>query len=332
MSTVEEQLAQDIAEATRGVVVTDSDLRDAWAGINDRIESERPDRRRTVVAVAAAAVIVLVLGVAAFLTLDGDDTAAPPAKPGPSPTPSIDNHADFLVGRPATDEALRGIWRLDNGGVIMRFAAPDLVSIDREGRVFENPGIQGRYAIDGENVTITIDGGPSGCGGQQIAMRASVPKASRLRFVITEQGKSACVGLQDQRLVMERVLPTDPGFASFRAEKHGWLPLTDSHGLYGTWFAQGGGYVLELGLGGTYHVATGTGEQVDYGGWTLKRTRLTLTSWPDSVGCTTNDKLVMGDMEFVRSGTTSIRFTVRQNDCGGAWTPKAWFLVPYEGS
>ena len=85
MSSIEERLARDIAAVTGGVVVTESDLRDARDAVDERIDSGRQrDRRRTVIAAAAAAVLILVLGVTAFLTLGGDDETAPPADPGPT--------------------------------------------------------------------------------------------------------------------------------------------------------------------------------------------------------------------------------------------------------
>jgi hypothetical protein len=316
--------------------VTDSDLRDARAAIEDRIESGQRERRRTFVAAAAAAVTVVALGVAGFLTLGGEDQAAPPASDGPTPTPSvsIDRQDAFLRGGDPTDEALRGIWRLDNGGILMRFAPPDLVSWDRGGRLFDNPGVQGRYAIEGDTIRITVDGGPAACGGMQIAMRAATPDDSHLRLVITEEGKSVCLGYNNQQLVMEQVLPTNPEFAGYRpsVDEVGWRPLTDDGELYGTWFAEGGGYVIEFDRGNVYHVVTGTGEQVDYGEWALDGATLTLTSWPDSVDCSTGDRLVMRDVSISGSDASAIRGGVGRNDCGGAWTPKTWILVPYEGS
>jgi hypothetical protein len=333
--SIEERLARDIQSVTRGVVVTESDLRDAKAGIDDRIESTQPDRRRTVVGAAAAAVIVLVLVAAAFLTLDGDDTGAPPANTGPSPSssPSIDDQAEFLVGEAPTPEGVQGIWRLDNGGVLMRFTPPDLVSFDREGRLFEGPGAQGRYLIEGDRIIITVDGGPYACGGQQIAMRASIPAKGELRLVYTQPGTGKCSAGRNERWVMEQVLPASPIIAGIdNSQADDWLPLNEKRALYGTWFAEGGGYVLELGRGGVYHVVTGTGEQVDYGAWELERSRLTLTSWPDSVECSTNDRLVLGALEYTSPGTTVIRSVVRENTCGGGWAEKAWTLVPDEGN
>ena len=73
MSSIEERLARDIAEVSRGVVVTDSDLRDARAAVDDRIGSGRQQdhRRRRLAAAAAAAVVVLLLGLAAYLSRSG---------------------------------------------------------------------------------------------------------------------------------------------------------------------------------------------------------------------------------------------------------------------
>jgi hypothetical protein len=332
MSSIEERLVRDIAAVTRGVVVTDSDLRDAQAAVAERIGNVRQqDRRRSAVAVAAAAaaVVVLLLGLAAYLTIGGDDKAAPPAGPGPSSTPSIDNHASFLTGNAPTPDLIEGIWRLDNGGVLMRFASPDLVSWDRGGRLFEDPSVQGRYTIDGDTITITVDGGPAGCGGQHIVMRASVPERGAMRFVFTEPGEGPCNGAKDERWVMEQVLPPGPVFTDFDfAGVRGWQLLRDPTRLHGTWAAVGGGYALELAPNGEYHIAAGRGEQVDYGDWEMTGSRITLTSRPDSVECTANDRLVLGDVEFVDAGTSAIRSTVQENTCDAAWAEASWFLIP----
>jgi hypothetical protein len=255
MSSTEERLARDITAVTGGVVVTDSDLRNARESIDERIESGRPwDRRRTVIEAAAAAVVVLVLGVTAFLTLDGDDETARPANPGPT---TSDLHAGFLTGSAPTPDLIQGVWRLDNGGVLMRFAPPNLFSFDYQGRLFGNPGVQGTYAIDGDLITVSVDGGPGGCGGQMLAMRASLPEPGALHFVYTQPGTGDCATTDtDERWVMEQVLPTSPTMADLvYSTETGWRPLSDKNALYGSWLAEGGGHVLELNRGGTYYVA-----------------------------------------------------------------------------
>lgn len=333
MSSIEERLARDIAAVIGGVVVTESDLRDARDALDERVAGRRHwDRRRTVVAAAAAAVLILILGVTAFLTLGGDDKAVPPA--GPAPTPSTDSHAEFLSGSAPTSDLLDGVWRLDNGGVLMRFAAPDLVSFDRSGRLFEAPGVQGTYAIDGDLITITVDGGLAGCGGQQIAMRASVPKQGALHLVYTEPGAGSCATLEDERWVMEQVLPTSPIMAElvYSAEK-GWQPLASEAALHGSWLAEGGGHVLEIDPGGSYYVADESAKPIDRGRWSLRGSDLTLTSSAGAAECSEGDQLVLGTVEQVAGpGTTAMRSTVQKNACGAAWADAVWILIPHDAT
>lgn len=330
MSSIEERLVRDIAEVTGGVVVTESDLTVARRAIDERVDNRRPPTRRlSVIVTAAAAMVVLVLGVVALQSLGGDERSAPPADPGPSA--SEDSHADFLIGSAPTPDLLRGIWRLDNGGVLMRFAPPDLVSFDRGGRLFEGPSVQGRYAIDGDRVTVTIDGGPAGCGGQQLTMRASLPEPGALRILYDQSGAGACAMLQDERWVMEQVLPPGPVFTELELSADQgatWRSVTAQDMLHGSWFAEGSEYVLELAANGQYHVAAGAGEQVDYGEWSLRGSQLTLTSWPDSVRCDASDELVLAGLKYYYSGTTVVRSTVRKNSCAAPWADVTWIRIP----
>ena len=90
MSSIEERLIADIAAVTGGVVVTESDLRDAHESMHDRIESKRKqDRRRSLIGAAAAAVVAIAVGATVLQALD-DDKAAPP-------TPTLTTSPD---GRP----------------------------------------------------------------------------------------------------------------------------------------------------------------------------------------------------------------------------------------
>lgn len=329
MSSIEQQLIQDIAAVTGGVVVTDSDLRIARGAIDERIDSRRHrSRRLAVIAAAAAAVLLLIGGLAAVQSMGGDAKTAPPANSNTSPS---DPDAAFLTGSAPTDELVRGVWRLDNGGILMRFAAPDLVTWDDGGRLFEGPGVQGRYAIAGDQITITVDGGPAGCGGQELAMRASLPEPGIMHFVYTRPGTGACFTTPSERWAMERMLPTGIYGSYTVSGETGWGPLADKSLLHGSWFTEGSEYVIELAPNGNYHVATGSGEQVDYGDWSLQGSRLALTSRPDSVECTVSDQLVLGNVEYVEFGSTAIRSTVRRNDCGAPWADAVWILIPHNG-
>ena len=169
--------------------------------------------------------LVLVLGVTAFLTLDGEDRAAPPATRGPSRRSASTTTPRSSPGarrRPRT----AGVWRLDNGSVMMRFAPPDLVSLDHKGRLLENPAVQGRYTIDGDTISINVDGGADSCGGRRIAMRASVPGRESCTSS-SPAGAGACDGLHDERWVMEQMLPLT-GQRGFFAQGAGWPPVAGS--------------------------------------------------------------------------------------------------------
>ncbi|HEX4699681.1 MAG TPA: hypothetical protein VH857_10030 [Actinomycetes bacterium] len=153
MSSIEERLVRNIEAVTGGVVVTDSDLRDARAAVDERIEVRKQrNRRRGVLVAAAAAVAVLVVGLVAFRALDADDLTAPPAHPGPS---SADPYQDFLVGQTATADALRGVWRLSNDA-LLRFSSPNRVSIDEHGRMLDNPDVNGTYTITGREIRDSV--------------------------------------------------------------------------------------------------------------------------------------------------------------------------------
>ena len=131
----------------------------------------------------------------------------------------------------------------------MRFAPPNRISFDYEGRFFQNPGVQGTYVIDGDLITVSVDGGRPGCVGQQFAMRASLPEPGALHLVYTQPGADGCATTlpTDERWVMEQVLPVSRFMAGlvFSTET-GWQPLPVKKSLYGFWLAEGGGYGLEI--------------------------------------------------------------------------------------
>jgi len=332
MSSIEERLARDIAAVTGGVVMTESDLRDAREAIDERIDSRRQRGRRTVLAAAAAAVLmILVLGVAAFQTLGGDDETAPPADPAPT---TSDPEADFLTGRAPTADLLQGVWRVDNGTEQLRFSPPNVFGSDDGGRLFGNPGVHGTYVITGDLITVKVDGGTAGCAGQEFAMRASLPGPGAMRFVHTQPGTGECAQIQNGTVVLEQVLPASPTMAElvFSTEA-GWQPLVGKSALYGVWLAEGGGHVLEIDPGGSYYVADESGDPVDRGQWLLRGgSDLTLTSSAGSARCSEGDRLVLGAVEQINPGTRAVRSTVQENTCGAPWVPATWALVPHEGS
>jgi hypothetical protein len=331
MSSIEERLARDIAAVTGGVVVTDSDLREARKAVDERIDSKRRrDRLRTVAVAAAAAVVLVGAGVTAYLTLGDDDGTVLPA----GPEPSVSNSdADYLTGSSPTPDLVDGLWRVDNGEIMLKFAKNGTVRFDDRGTLFSHPVTTGTYAIDGALITVTItDDAQSECVGTEYAMRASLPGAGALRY-IPDTATGPCTPMPPGQGVLEQVLPTSPSLAGLVFSKDGgWHPLAGKVSLYGVWQAEGGGHVLEIDRGGTYFIADDSGKPVDRGQWSLRGSNLTLTSSARSTECSQGDQLVLGAVEQENPGTIGMRATVTQNTCGGAWTPAAWILIPHVGS
>jgi len=340
--SIEEQLARDIAAVAEGVVMTDSDLRKAREEVEDRIVVDRQrNRRRPRVAIAAAAVAIPVLGIAAFEVLDSPDASVPPA----SPVSTSAGVEEFLSGSAPTPERLEGVWRVDNGTVLMRFTSDGAVRFDDSGRLYSDPGATGTYRISGDLVTVTVDGGPAGCAGQTFSMRASLPESGAMRVVHTRPGTGDCapesvlidaaapVVTDDTLWILEQVLPTDNEYLAGldNSGAPGWKPLqADKRTLYGDWLAEGGGHVLELAPRRAYYIADESADVVDRGTWSLRGSELTLTSSAIPGGeCGAGDRLVLGGLEQLDPGTLVVRGAVRQNTCGAAWTPSAWIQIPH---
>jgi hypothetical protein len=339
MSSIEERLARDIAAVTGGVVMTESDLRDARDAVDRRIAGQRQQGRRTaLIAAAAAAVVIPVLGVVAFQTIGGDDRTAPPAEPAPSPS---DPDADFLTGAAPSREVLEGVWRLDNGTTVLRFGTDGTVAIDGRGMLFAD-SVVGTYTIAEDVVTVDVQSGPAGCvAPQQLAMRASQPEAGQLHVVHAEPVTGGCLTDLQERWVLEQILPTSAGWAAADFSGDDFQPVAGASALLGDWLAQGGGHVLELATsagepdGGAYYVAAAAGDVVDEGRWTFdaSRSQLRLVSSGSSPTCAEGDRLVIGGLVLADPGVSgAFRGTVTENTCAGAWTPPAWIQLPHQGS
>ncbi len=327
MSSIEEQLMRDIADVTGGVVVTESDLMKAREDFEYRMdERRRSDRARALAVAAVAAIVIPLVGVAAYQTLR-DEQSAVPAAPGPSP--SLDD--SFLKGSAPTPEELNGVWRVDNGTGMIRFAPPNGIALDNTNRLFGNPETTGTYTLDGDLITVTIEAGYDGCAGQTFAMRASVPEPGALRMLQTQPAARPECSPSTVTRALEQVLPTSKfldrlSFSSLTESQ--WNPLPSRTALYGDWMAEGGGFLLEITPGGAYYVAGNSGALVDHGEWSTSGPELTLTSsgrWGD---CGEGDRLVMRGVELVVLPPSVMRGTVDQNSCGGEWTPAAWVLIP----
>ncbi|HVE62248.1 MAG TPA: hypothetical protein VNB94_00400 [Mycobacteriales bacterium] len=332
MSSIEERLARDVAAVRGGVVVTESHLYEARTELHQRIDSaSRRDRRRAVAAAAAAAVVLGAVGITASLALGDDPDTTRLAGPGASPSNAV---AAPPSGSAPTIALISGIWRLDNGETTVKFDAKGDVRFDEHGTLFSDPVTTGTYAIDGDLITVTTTGDKqTGCVGTETAMRVSLSEPGELQFIQSDTIPGACSPLPSQRGGLNRLLPTSRGMAELVFSKDtGWQPLSDKTTLLGLWLAEGGGHVLEMDRDGTYFIADESADPIDTGQWSVSGADLTLTSSARSNRCSVGDRYVLGTVEWNKPGTRAFRGTVKQNTCGGAWTPAVWILAPNTGS
>jgi hypothetical protein len=332
MSSIEERLEQDIAHVVGRVVVTESDLRTARDAIDERIESrQRQGRRRALASLAAAAITLPVLGYVGYQAFDGNGEAAQPAHVDTDPGHDRNEDA-WLKGDPATPDQLHGVWRVDGDTLVLRFTSAGRVSLDEGGQLFGDPDVTGTYSMDGDRITVDIDGGTAGCEGQALVLRASVPDESHLRVVGDQPAASDCSFRAIGYWTLEGLLPTidlyaDESFVPQPSDVD-FRPVESATYLPGDWMANGGGHMLELDSSGAFYVADGTGEVVDQCSWTYADGSLALTSSADSATCLEGDRVVLGRLAAVNPGTPMLRGSLEQNSCGAAWANVAWWLVP----
>src|SRR4051794_6957746 len=143
MSSIEERLGRDIAAVAGNVVVTDSDLQEARADLNERIDSRRRRDRRVIVAAAAAAAVLVAGGVTALLKIADDKGTALPAGP---PSPIVESDAEWLSGDPPSFQLLQGVWRLDNGDVTLQFEPNGEGGVTEHRALFAHPGAEGTHS------------------------------------------------------------------------------------------------------------------------------------------------------------------------------------------
>jgi hypothetical protein len=328
VSTIEERLARDIEAVTGGIVVTESDLRDARNEVSERIEhGQQRNRRRGVVAAAAAAAVVL--GVATWQGLAGDDPAPSPAPPGPAPSGLSDTEQAFLTGEAVTAEMLPGVWRLDNGSTLFMFTAAGQFSFDNTGQLSTDPLVEGTFAVENDAISVAIEGGTSGCAGRTITLRAVVAEPGTLHVLPVGREPSSCLAPSSAQWVLEPVLPA--GYFSDLRNPPGvnWDPPAGEAVMRGTWYDPQGGYLVELRQDGTFSTFMGTAELADRGTWTVDQsvTRLTLVSGADSPTCREGDRFVLNSLRARVFGRLTLQGDLGRNDCDVPWQGTGWFQL-----
>ncbi len=238
--------------------MTESDLRDARVAVEDRIESGRQrDRRRGVVVAAAAAAVVV--GVATWQGLSGKTPVLRRRRPDRRRRPCRTRTRTFLTGDAVTAEILPGVWRLDNRAWLFMFTSDGRFSYDEHRAAVADPLVDGTYAVDGDTITVDIEGGTAGCAGQTLTLRAVVfararctccPSAASRAAAALPSAPSGCWSRCCRRA-------TSPG--SRTGPGGNWDPLAGYGAMQGTWYDPQGGYLVELRDDGSYSTLTGSG-------------------------------------------------------------------------
>lgn len=327
MNTIEEQLTRDFEVVTGQMVVTDSELTQARTAIGERLQVSREGARRRRLALGVVAAVVLPVCTVAVVRAVGEmkSAAAPVSRPTDPTAEDL-----FLAGGPPTTEALSGVWRVDNGTMLVWFSGTDEVALDNRGRLFADPLMKGTYAIEGDEVTVSVVSGSADCIGKRFAIRVALPDDETARVVPARAPAGDCSSPMGMRESMERLLPTSEGLQGIVAGKKHWEPVPAADDLHAVWMAQGGGYLLELDPEGTYYVADATG-RFDRGEWSVRGSRLTLASSAESTACSSGDELVWGDLQWRFRDMTTIRATARTNTCAAPWAAvEAWIEVPQQ--
>ena len=328
MSTIEERLSRDIEAMTKGIIVTESDLRYARVAVDERAASQRQrNRRRGVVAAAAAS--ALVVGVATWQGLSSEGTTPSPTPPAPSPSPLTDMEQEFLTGDVVTAGILPGVWRLDNGSTLFLFTPDGRFSFDDTGQLTTDPRVDGTYAVEGDTISVDVDGGTSDCAGTTIALRAVVSEAGTLHVLPAGREASGCDAPSTYQWVLEPVLPA--GFFSEITSAGGrnWDAPAGYDSVQATWYDPQEGYLVELRDDGTYSTIKGTTDLADRGTWTVGRsvTRLTLVSGGDSPTCREGDRFVLDNLRVLQDGVLNLQGDLGLDDCDLGWKGTGWLRL-----
>ncbi|QZY30353.1 hypothetical protein [Nocardioides coralli] len=325
MSTVAERLRRDIEAVIEEVVVTDHDVREARAAVEEHAEARsRRDRRLAVAGVATAAAAITVVAVVAAGVLSPDREPEPT---GPAPT-DPGALSGLLPGQQPTTDLLTGVWRKDDDVLLVRFLPGGEVRLDSEGTLFaDGRPSAGRYEIDGDTVTVRMAEDSTDCAGESFAMGAVVPRPGTMQLIFTSEATGSCLAEPGEEWRLEQILPTSTLYDGYEFSGTGesWPAPTASQ-LHGVWYLEGGGHLVQLTADGQYVVVDGTAEAADRGRWTWQQAgaSLTLTSSDASASCDAGDRLVLREAGLTEIGGPNLQSTIEGNTCRAPWAVDRW--------
>ena len=179
------------------------------------------------------------------------------------------------------------------------FTADGGFRYDETGRLSAHPRVYGTYAVDGDTISVDIEGGSAGCAGQTIALRAVVSAKGPLHVLPVGSDPSSCGAPFAPQWVLEQVLPA--GYLRLAPE-----PSRSSTGTrwpattpcWATGTTRRAATSSSCGTTGPTRPSRGSTELADSGTWTVDPsvTRLTLVSGADSPTCREGDRFVLDNL------------------------------------
>lgn len=280
MNEIEEQRVIEALRAiSGGFTVTDHDIIEAGARMQDNLHGRKPRMNRAAIAVAAA--VLLVVGIATFDALRGSEKAASPEPANQPPTPAEILDAalqddpydlpdkEFLAGTTPTRQDLAGLWllSLDHEGLEVDDFRPAPMYVDANGRwrigAPTEPMGFGTSTLNGANWERALDA-RSRCAQNNALVGATQPTTVALAsdgslHLKLAHGEIECT-LLEKREVWNRLAPGTPltnylyGVA-WRLEWDAWDPNA-AEALQGTWFDPETGHMLIVDPSGHYEYFT----------------------------------------------------------------------------
>lgn len=260
-------------------------------------------------AVAAAAVVVIAVGVAVVGNATRrDDTASvavsSTATAGPGAGP----------GQAATQADLVGIWVLDHGRHLLRFAADGTYAIDADGHLIDGPDDTGAFSVAGNTLTFVTEE-PIICepGDTWVWYAELVRDGHLYGTVLSDDCLAHLPEWTWTRVSPDSQLTDVPTPRPSDAEA-----LPDLGETEGIWLLDGGSMLLAMSPDGEYawddrgRLDT---EPADSGRAELDGSTLTFSSTARGAVCSANDRLVLDDVVQVPRGTAGLHATVTKSTC-----------------
>ena len=223
------------------------------------------------------------------------------------------------------------MWRLDNSRWLFMFTSDGGFRYDETGRLSAHPRAYGTYAVDGDTISVDIDGRLGRvCREDHRPARQWCLRTGPIHVLPVGSDPSSCGAPFAAQWVLEPVLPVgyfDSATGTVPASTGTRRPATTPCWATGT--TRQGGYLVELRDDGTYSTITGTTSwptaapgpstrRSPGSPWSAGRTRRRVARGTGSSSTTCGRRT---------SAVLGLQGDLGRNDCDVAWQGAGWFSL-----